>query len=232
LFLRRKLQRLTVLDKIWVVVGEERGCMTDYFVLLDEPRRPWLDPDALKAKFLTLAAKVHPDRVNHASEGERRAAHQRYTELNAAFQCLREAKERLRHLLELERGTKPDDVQKISSGMADLFTEVSELCREADQFLAEKARLTSPLLKAQLFERGMALSDRLTAMLQKLNAKYDALTEQILYLNMAWESAPPIGSPARGHVLPLSRLEHLYRDISYLSRWQRQIQDRSVQLSF
>ena len=206
--------------------------MTDYFALLDERRRPWLDPDALKAKFLTLAAKVHPDRVNHSTEGEKHAALQRYTELNAAYQCLREPSERLRHLFELERGTKPDDVQKISSGTVDLFAEVSELCREADLFLAEKARVTSPLLKVQLFERGMALTDKLKAMLQKLNSKHDALTEQVQFLNMAWESAPPVGSPARGNVLPLSRLEDIYRDFSYLTRWQRQIQERSVQLSF
>jgi len=206
--------------------------MTDYFALLDEPRRPWLDPDALKAKFLALAAKVHPDRVNDATGGEKHAAHQRYTELNAAYQCLREAKERLRHLLELERGTKPDEVQKITSRTVDLFAEVSELCREADLFLAEKARVTSPLLKVQLFERGMALTDKLNAMLLKLNAQHDALTEQIRFLNMAWESAPPVGSSARGNVLPLSRLEDIYRDFSYLTRWQRQIQERSVQLSF
>jgi DnaJ-domain-containing protein 1 len=206
--------------------------MTDYFALLDEPRRPWLDPDALKAKFLTLAAKVHPDHVNHATEGDRQAAHHRYTELNAAYQCLREPKERLRRLLELERGTKPEDVQKISSATVDLFTEVSELCREADLFLAEKARVISPLLKVKLLEQGMALTDKLNAMLRKLNARHDALTEQIQYLNMAWESAPPVGSPARRNVLPLSRLEHIYREFSYFTRWKRQIQERSVQLSF
>ena len=37
--------------------------MADYFALLDEPRRPWLDPEELKAKFHALTATVHPDRV-------------------------------------------------------------------------------------------------------------------------------------------------------------------------
>ena len=35
--------------------------MTDYFNLLSEPRRPWLNPEALKQKFLNLSAEVHPD---------------------------------------------------------------------------------------------------------------------------------------------------------------------------
>ena len=40
--------------------------MTDAFALLSEPRRPWLDAEALKARFLPLSAAVHPDRVHSA----------------------------------------------------------------------------------------------------------------------------------------------------------------------
>src|SRR6266480_4581877 len=99
--------------------------MADYFFLLDEPRRPWLDPEVLKAKFHVLTSTVHPDRVHRATEPEKQAANQRYAELNAAYQCLREPKDRLRHLLELERGIKVEDVQKISPGTMDWFMEIS-----------------------------------------------------------------------------------------------------------
>ena len=81
--------------------------MTDYFALLGESRRPWIDPEELKAKFLALTAQVHPDRVHNASEAEKQAASRRSAEMNAAYNCLREAKTRLLHLLELERGTRP-----------------------------------------------------------------------------------------------------------------------------
>src|SRR5438445_2111306 len=101
--------------------------MTDYFALLDEPRRPWLDPEVLKARFLALTAEVHPDRVHGATETEKRTANQRYADLNAAYNCLREPKERLLHLLELERGKKPEEVQKIPAGMMDLFAEIGQL---------------------------------------------------------------------------------------------------------
>ena len=76
----------------------------DCFALLGEPRRPWLDAEALKAKFLTRSAEVHPDRVHQSSEADKLAANQRYTELNAAYNCLREPRHRIRHLLELELG--------------------------------------------------------------------------------------------------------------------------------
>jgi Fe-S protein assembly co-chaperone HscB len=205
--------------------------MADYFALLDEPRRPWLDAELLKAKFHALTGRVHPDRVRCATEQEKQAASQRYAELNAAYQCLREPKERLHHLLELERGKKVEDVQKISPGTMDLFVGVSQLCRETDAFLAEKARVTSPLLKVQLFEREMTLRDRLNLLLEHLNGRREALIAQIRNLDMAWETAPPVGSSTRLDVLPCSRLEHIYRDFSYLKRWTQQLQERLVQLT-
>ena len=81
--------------------------MIDYFTLLNEPRRPWLDAELLKQKFLALSATVHPDRVHNLGEAERAAAQERYTELNTAYNCLREPKERLQHLLQLELGALP-----------------------------------------------------------------------------------------------------------------------------
>ena len=205
--------------------------MADYFALLDEPRRPWLDPEVLKDKFHALAATVHPDRVHRATEPEKQEANQRYAELNAAYQCLREPKERLRHLLELERGIKVEDVQKISQGTMDWFMEISQLCRETDAFLAEKASVTSPLLKVRMFERGMALVDRLNSLVEHLNGRREGLIAQMRNLNMAWETAPPIGSSTRLRVLPCSRLEHIYQDFSYFKRWTQQLQERLVQLS-
>jgi len=205
--------------------------MADYFALLDEPRRPWLEPEVLKIKFHTLAATLHPDRVHLATESEKQASNQRYAELNAAYQCLREPKERLHHLLELERGEKVEEVQKPSPGAMDLFMEISQLCHEADAFLAEKASVSSPLLKVPLFERGMALTDKLNSLVHRLNGRQETLTAQLLNLNMAWETAPPVGSPTRLDNLPCSRLEHIYREFGYLKRWTHQLQERQVQLS-
>jgi len=206
--------------------------MTDYFAMLDEPRRPWLDPEVLKTRFLKLAAQFHPDRVHTATESDQGTAHRRFAELNAAYNCLRQPRERLLHLLELERGVRPDGVQKISSPTMDLFTEVSRHCREADVLLAARANVTSPLLNVQLFERGMALTEKLNSLLPPLNVRREALIEQMKNLNMAWESAPPVGTPTRVEALPCNRLERIYRELSFLTRWSEQIQERVVQLSF
>src|SRR5579872_5628671 len=120
--------------------------MIDYFALLGEPRRPWLEADALKQKFLTLSGKHHPDRTHQAGTEQKAQAQQRYADLNAAYQCLRDPKERLRHLLELERGRKLDQMQKVPTALMDVSLLVGGACRKADALLKEKSDATSRLL--------------------------------------------------------------------------------------
>jgi DnaJ-domain-containing protein 1 len=200
--------------------------MTDYFVLLNEPRRPWLDPDSLKQKFLALAAGIHPDRIHNADDLEKAAANRRYAELNAAYHCLVEPKLRLRHLLELELGAKPNDVQQIPATLADLFAEVATTCRNADTFLAEKAQATSPLLQVQLFERAQEWIERLNDLQKKLNELREKLMGELKSLDERWIAAE---AASRGEILP--KLEELYRLFGYFNRWHSQIQERAVRLS-
>jgi DnaJ-domain-containing protein 1 len=204
--------------------------MTDHFALLNEPRRPWIDPEILKQKFLVLSSEVHPDRVHNSSETDKRNAQDRYTSLNAAYNCLKEPKSRLHHLLELELGTKPGNVQAIPSDLMEVFMQVSQLCREADAFLAESQAVNSPLLKVRMFERGQEWTDKLTALLKLLNAKGDALVGELKSLDAEWPGRPEAQPANRGRML--RRLEELYQLFSYFARWSGQIQERIVRLSF
>ena len=205
--------------------------MTDYFAVLNEPRRPWLDPDALKTKFIALSAELHPDKVHGASELEKSLAHERYTELNAAYNCLREPKDRLRHLLQLESGRKPREVQEIPAFAAELFLEVARLCGEVESFLAERAKVTSPLLKVQMFERSQAWTDRLNTLQQQLRARGDPLMDELKEMNALWERGRDVPATDREQSLPLDRLEHIYRALSFMTRWTNQIRERMVRLA-
>ncbi len=204
--------------------------MPDYFALLTEPRRPWLDENVLKSRFLQLSAGAHPDRSHDASEAEKQLASQRFAELNAAYNCLREPKSRLRHLSELESGSKLKEIQKIPPDAMAMFFEVGQLCREVDAFLTQNAAVTSPLVKVEVFERGQEWTDKLNEVQRKVNAKLEVLSAELKQLNPAWENAPPEGA-ARLNSLPMKQLESLGREFSYLARWSGQIQDRIVRLS-
>ena len=200
--------------------------MTDYFVLLNESRRPWLELDLLKQKHLALAASIHPDRIHNAGELEKAEANRHYAELNAAYNCLAEPKSRLRHLLELEFGAKPKDVQQIPAALADLFGEVATACRNADTFLAEKGKVISPLLQVQLFERAQEWIERLNSLQRKLNDWREQLTDRLRSLDEKWNAAD---ATARRKILP--KLEELYRLFGYFNRWNSQIQERVVRLT-
>ena len=200
--------------------------MVDYFALLDEPRRPWLHAEPLKEKFLTLSASVHPDRVHNLSEAERAAAQERYTELNAAYQRLREPKERLHHLLELERGAMPKDIQRIPSELMDLSLEIGQACREADGLLTEKTKASSPMILVKLFQRSQDFTEKLQALRRRVVTLNERLNEELKQIDAAWQS----GHESRATLLP--RLEEMYRLFSYFTRWDAQIQERVVRLSF
>ncbi len=205
--------------------------MTDHFALFQEPRRPWIDPDSLKAKFLASSAECHPDRFHQAPERDQFAAQQRYTELNTAYLCLREPKDRLLHLLELELGAKPKAVQQLPSETMGLFVEVGEVCRQVDAFLTEKAKVTSPLLKVQWFEKGMQWTETLNALRKKILFQHGELIGELAAMNSVWESAPDTGTEQRRATLPLERLEQMYRALSFIARWTAQIEERLVQLT-
>ena len=201
--------------------------MTDHFSILNEPRRPWLDPDSLKQKFLALSAEVHPDRVHGAPPPEKEAAQQRYMSLNASYNCLRDPKDRLRHLLELELAAKPKDIERIPPDLMDLFLEISQLCRQTDAFLTEKRATTSPLVQVQMFERSQEWTEKLMAIQTSLNSRRAELETELKTIDAAWS---PVEKADHGPALP--RLEELYRLFSYYARWGSQLQERIVQLAF
>jgi DnaJ-domain-containing protein 1 len=205
--------------------------MTDCFAALEEPRRPWLDAQALREKFLTLSAAAHPDRSHAAPQIEKELNSVRYAELNAAFTRLREPKDRLAHLIELELGRRPADIQAVPADAMELFVQVGQLCREADEFLANRAAVTSPLVRVQWFARGLVLADRVAELQRTLQSQQDKTEAELQAMNEAWAVAPPSGSIGRAARLPLARLEEIYRVLSYTTRWRAQLQERFVQLS-
>ena len=197
--------------------------MKDNYLLLKEPRRPWLDADLLKSKFFALSSEAHPDRVHNAPESDKLAATQSYSELNAAYQCLREPRSRIRHLLELELGARPSDLTEIPDDLMNLFFAVGKEFRDVDAFLAEKAKATSPLVQVQLFERGMERVDQLNDLTRNISSRRETLLEELKSLNAVWQS---------GTSSQTDRLLNIWRLLSFYERWLAQIQERAVQLSF
>ncbi|MCF7762267.1 MAG: hypothetical protein K9N62_01185 [Verrucomicrobia bacterium] len=205
--------------------------MIDHFATFDQPRRPWLDLEDLKSRFHSLSSQAHPDRKHDADAGERQDAHDQSTALNAAYQCLRDPKNRLAHLLELELGRKPGIVEEIPQGLTDLFFEVGTLCRQVDTFLKERESCQSPLAKVAAFEKGLAWTDSLNALQEKINARHAGSVATLESMNPAWEKAESTPGPERLARLPLAAAEEVHRDLGFTTRWIQQLRDRIVRLS-
>ena len=75
---------------------------SSYFALFGLEPAFDLDLDELANRYRDLAKAVHPDRVAHASDAERREALERSAALNEAYQTLKTPPLRARHLLVLQ----------------------------------------------------------------------------------------------------------------------------------
>ncbi|MBI3415329.1 MAG: hypothetical protein HY043_08425 [Verrucomicrobia bacterium] len=204
--------------------------MNDYFALFGEQRRPWLDPDALKEKFLQFSSEVHPDRVHAASAEVKAAAQSRYTELVTAYHTLREPRDRLGHWLELEHGAKPAPLQSLPPSLQHLLFEVGQLLRGTDALREEKSRVSSPLLKVQFFERCQPAIDRLQAALKKIDEQQNARLAELKNLDAEWFGFASPQSPTDGATVPFERLEEIYHALGFLARSAAQLRERVFQL--
>lgn len=205
----------------------------DYFELFGVPRRPWLDAEALKSKFLVISGQVHPDRVHDAGADDLRTANREFSEWNAAYHCLKDPKGRLGHFLELEMGGKVLQVHEVPADTADLFIRISGLFRAVDLFLREKGQASSALLKAEMFGKAMEWHEQLAVEQEGLVRERDVIYERIRELDQRWsggDSADCEKGPVRDgeEASVLTELEELYRKLSYLNRWTVQIQERMV----
>ena len=205
--------------------------MVDHFALLGEPRRLWLDADALKQKFHQLSGDAHPDRVHTADDSTKEAAARRYSALAAAYQTLRNPRELIGHWLELERGSKPPPLQSVPAGLQDFLFETGRILRAADELLREKSKLTSPLLKVQFFERSQAHLEKIKTALQTLDVQKEALLDELKQLDGKLHPSFVAENSNRG-ALPFARIESIYHALGFLARSAEQLRERIVQISF
>lgn len=191
----------------------------DFFSLLGESRRPWLDPEQIKETFHRLSRTEHPDQQTAGGKGESNAD---FARLNQAQSVLRDPKARLRHLLELEHPEiKLSGPADVPATLADLFAPIHGLLRETDELLAKRASAPSALAKALLARQEWALRERVEQYLAEL----DTLQAAALTELRAFDDERSIPSLATA-----ARLHDFYQRFAYLSRWTEQLRERLFQL--
>ena len=189
--------------------------MIDYFALLQQPRRPWLDPEQLKQKHQELTLVAHPDRP-----GSNRPA-LNFTAINEAYRVLSDPKLRLQHLLSLE-DRNPVATQSIPPELTELFTRTGTAIRDVDR-LVEKLRGANSVLSKSLLRSEVLEVQKLTSeLVEQLQNLYDNATRELQRLDATWND----GSQELS-----DDLTKLYYRFAYLGRWIEQLREAQFQLS-
>ena len=189
--------------------------MIDYFALLQQPRRPWLDPEQLKQKHQQLTLAAHPDR-----QGSNRPA-LNFAAINEAYRVLSDPKLRLQHLLSLEDRTSVA-TQPIPPELTELFTETAALIQETNRLLEKLNNTTSTLSKSLLRSDVLKAQKRTSELVEQLQDLYENAVLDLQKLDAVWNERPQEIA---------KDLANLYDRLAYLGRWIDQLHEQQFQLS-
>jgi curved DNA-binding protein CbpA len=189
--------------------------MIDYFSLLQQPRRPWLNAEQLKDKYIQITISMHPDRQTQPPV-ERTSAPD-FAYINEAFRVLVDPKARLQHLLKLEGIDASAD--SIPETLADVFLETGTLIQEIDLLISRTTAnaLSNALRQPEILEAKKLVAD----LLDKLQGIYQGALEELRKFDQLWTSTHQIAP----------ELSALSAKLAYLTRWIAQLEERQFQLS-
>lgn len=157
-----------------------------------------LDLEALRTLYQDLAAKSHPD--NGGDQAAFEQINQHYAELKSPAKRLKAYMQAL--------NIEHDPRGAVSNDLMDLFMRVGSLLQDTDAFLRKKSQATSILAKALLEAESMATQDNLSELISVIDEKQNSLLQSFS------------GEPAE------DSLPALARNLSFLEKWQAQLQQR------
>ncbi len=188
--------------------------MTDYFALLDQPRRPWLDLDELKQAFHAKSLALHPD-TQHVA-----AADAAFAEVNEAYQLLQDPKRRIQHLLTLE-GRPPSRESTVPDDLAALFPVVAAVTQQIDALAQKAETATTPLTRSLLKPQMLAAQNSVTETLDRLRQLHADATAR----------AQQLSAPVALREDDWAELQRLYLRFAYLGRWIAELQEKQMRLA-
>ena len=188
--------------------------MIDFFALFAQPRQPWLEADVLKQKHHELTRRAHPDLHGSASS-------EKFGEINEAYRILSDPKQRLEHLMALEKAPIPPRDQTLAGDLQEYFLRIATLRQQVQRLFAEMGEISSAIKLSLVKNELLQLQKQTHQLLEELNHSYDSCISQLRELNEVWKQSRTEAMPSL----------HAMRDrMSYLSRWLDQLKETELQL--
>jgi hypothetical protein len=177
----------------------------DAFDMLGLPRRPWLDPAAVRAAFQERARTLHPD----AGTGDA----EKFARLNAAQAALGHPATRLRLLA----GDAP--AIAVAATDADLFLRIGAVVQEARGVRARLDEATSALSRALLAAEIAEVRAELAACSEVVATALAGAEEELRALDESWPEVAP------------DALARLAARFDRLLRWRKELSERALELT-
>jgi len=177
---------------------------SDYFAMLQMPRKLWMAMGLLEQKFLQLSWKLHPDNFVNASPEEREIALRRSSELNDAYRTLRDPIARVEYLLAIEGARK--EGQNKQQAPPELLEEVFELNESLDELREAKASGGNTA----------SLKQRLETAEKKFEKKLAEVDGQLQAAAGEWDKAIDDNADESARKQVMTRLNELLNRRSYV----------------
>ena len=207
----------------------------DYFELFKQPRSAWLDTNSLKEVYLRLSSLNHPDHrpLQQNSNPAKPSCsspdvHVPIDVLNTGFQCLSDLKKRIEHLIEVETGIPPANIQSTPEELANLGIKVMQYVSKADRHINSPANIASPMDQTDRFLRGLSISEEGEVLITTIDAEFAKLESDVQKTTLL-EGGSSADQSQRA--MWLKELEILFRTSSYLSRWSKVLRERQLKLT-
>lgn len=204
--------------------GDLSLVVKDAFQSLELPRSAWLDEEEIKRKFYTLSVPCHPDKVHNLPETSKKQAETRFVALNRAFNVLKDPRTRLKHFLELETGRDYSEISEVPDGLTDWFKVVHEALGRAKKHL-QGAPNNSPLEKVQRMKVLLEIQTQLQETAKTLSDQVTQYQNQVARLADHWAQLTESDDTQKKRDI-LHELESLYYQLTYLTRWHSQVQQK------
>jgi curved DNA-binding protein CbpA len=194
----------------------------DYFAVLQQPRRPWVEAEQLKEKHQQLTLALHPDRSGRDTmKINPDVFPYSFARITEAYRVLSDPKQRLGHLLTLE-GATLNSTGSPPNELIELFTIIGAFVQETDVLLEKAAGAKSALAKSLLQPQILDTRQRACELLKNLEALSNSALDELRQLDDLWDEQREEA---------VATLKDLYRRFAYLGRWTEQLRERQFGLS-
>jgi DnaJ-domain-containing protein 1 len=205
----------------------------DYFRLFGLEPRPAVDLPALKATFLNLSQKLHPDRNVQSILAEPETRERVLgvaAQLNQAFSTLSDTKERLRYLVGKAHGEEPAEANRVPAEIMELFFEVHDLMQEVDAHLKAKkpagSRIVAAVAETDADKRRFL--EAIGRMRARTLERFREVEEEVAEVDRGWDFAAERTGEREKLIVRLGELADV---LAYLGRLKMSLAQKELALS-